>query len=104
VDDRIATTVSKWQKQTQRTNLLRKNLDDASAKPLIANSTHPILRHQHMSIAAPIATGQPIAQPQSCFLVEGQDIAQAGYDATFVDFGIRGADVAAEIGLEVFDG
>jgi len=42
-----------------------------------------------MSIPAPIATRQPIAQPQPCFLIEGQNIAQAGYDATFVDFGIR---------------
>lgn len=45
----------------QRTNLLGKNLDDAAPKPLIANPTHPILRHQHMSIPAPIASRQPIA-------------------------------------------
>ncbi len=57
-----------------------------------------------MSIATSIPTVQPIAQPQPRFLVKRQDIPQAGYDATFIDFGVRGTDVAAEVGFEFFDG
>jgi len=57
-----------------------------------------------MSVPAPIPALQPIAQPQPCFLIERHDIAQAGYDAAFVDFGVRGTDMSTEIGLEVFDG
>lgn len=70
------------------TDLLGKDLDRATSKSLVADTTHPVFCDRHMAITTPVAGRQSVTKSQTCLFAESQNVPHPCYYPAFVHRGI----------------
>ena len=83
-------------------DILRKDLDNAASKALVANTADAVLGDHHPPISALITTKNAIAKPEFRLFAHSEHAAHTGHDSAFVDEGICRAYATFEVGFEVF--
>jgi hypothetical protein len=84
--------------------IIRTNGNDAAPEALMTHAADPLVRDDDAAIAAPIMARHAVAEEERGLGVDDLALAQAGYDARFVNDGVCGADPAAEVGFQLGDG
>jgi hypothetical protein len=69
--------------------VIRTHGNDASSEALMTHAADPLIRDDDAAIAAPVMAWHAVAQEKRGLGVDDLALAQAGYDARFVDDGVR---------------
>lgn len=84
--------------------VIRTHGNDAAPEALVTNAADSFIRDDDAAVATPIMARHAVAEEERGLGVHDLALAQAGYDARFVDDGVCGADPAAEVRFQLGDG
>lgn len=104
VHHRVTEASISRQDTTQRdSNSLWKHLDSTTAEPLVTNTTHPVLRNEHVSLPPATAAGNAVAESELRLFAEHQTASQRRSHPASIDHRVRRPDSTSEVRFQFLD-